>query len=59
MSSPPSQKVRVSVRPATYVLDTGLSPDEWNAMTAEERESLVYDATDELCKFETSYEVVP
>ena len=54
-----SVRVRVRVPAVSYVLDTGLTREEWLAMPAEDRECLVYDATEELCKFETLYEEIP
>ena len=55
----PNAKVRLRVRvlPVTYTLELGRY--EWDGLTEDERSALVYDATEENCKFEIKYEVLP
>ena len=50
-------RLRVRVLPVTYTLELGRY--EWDGLTEDERSALVYDATEENCKFETQYEVLP
>ena len=47
----------VRVRPVVYILE--VDRDEWDAMSEQERAEHVYDATEENCKFDTEYEVLP
>ena len=58
MSKPPGAvRLRVSVLPVTYTLE--FDRDLWDSLDEQERACLVYDATEENCKFETQYEVLP
>lgn len=58
-ASPGTGAVRLLVRvlPVTYILT--LDRDIWESLTEADRDAIVYDATEENCKFETQYEVLP